>query len=170
MKTMSIGRLRCSGRRCSKIGSLATQEDLGHSAPLGRLQEARRRELTGNRWKLATGSGVGVGRVKLKLQNQVEKHHEPLAKLRAEGIKEQVTGALANHRRVGVAQKRSRGRHDGEEAKWSGKRTKEALAPRRSGVGDKTMGIYGWWPSATYDHNRITAHGIARARVTGVDG
>jgi hypothetical protein len=32
---------------------------------------------------------------------------------------------------------------DGEEAKGSGKRRKEALAPRRSGVGDKTSGTAG---------------------------
>jgi hypothetical protein len=59
----------------------------------------------------------------------VEKHREPLAKLRAEGIKEQVARALANRWRVEAAQKRSRGRRDGEEAKWSGKRTKEVVAP-----------------------------------------
>jgi hypothetical protein len=45
-----------------------------------------------------TRSGVGVGRVKLELQNLVEKHHEPLAKLRAEGIKGRVARALANLR------------------------------------------------------------------------
>jgi hypothetical protein len=44
------------------------------------------------------GSGVGVRRVKLKLQNLVEKHRDPLAKLRAEGIKERMARALANRR------------------------------------------------------------------------
>jgi hypothetical protein len=34
--------------------------------------------------------------VKLELQNPVEKHREPLAKLGAEGIKEWVATALAN--------------------------------------------------------------------------
>jgi hypothetical protein len=34
--------------------------------------------------------------------------------------------------------------HDGEETEWSGKRGGgEVLAPRRSDVGDKTMGIHG---------------------------
>jgi hypothetical protein len=36
--------------------------------------------------------------VKLELQNPVEKHREPLAKLGAEGIKEWVATALANWR------------------------------------------------------------------------
>jgi hypothetical protein len=45
-----------------------------------------------------TGSGVGVEKVKLKLQNLVEKHREPLAKLGAEGIKERVARAPTNRR------------------------------------------------------------------------
>jgi hypothetical protein len=45
-----------------------------------------------------TGTGVGVGKVKLKLQNLVEKHREPLAKLGAEGIKERVARAPTNRR------------------------------------------------------------------------
>jgi hypothetical protein len=38
-----------------------------------------------------TGSGVGVKRVKLELQNLVEKHHEPLAMARRE-LKESKRG------------------------------------------------------------------------------
>jgi hypothetical protein len=37
----------------------------------------------GGRQKSVIGSGVGVRRVKLELQNLVEKHREPLAKLGA---------------------------------------------------------------------------------------
>jgi hypothetical protein len=50
-----------------------------------------------HRWS-ATRSSVGVGRVKLELQNIVEKHCKPLAKLRVEGIKERVATAPANQR------------------------------------------------------------------------
>jgi hypothetical protein len=91
------------------------------------------------------------------------KYREPLAKLRAQGINERVAGALANQRRVAVARKQSRAGHDGEEAKWSGKRRKEALATRRSGVGDKTTSIRERWPTMMYDHCRITAHGVTDA-------
>jgi hypothetical protein len=48
-------------------------------------------------------SGVGVRRVKLEQQNLEEKHREPLAKLRAEGIKERVVRAPANQWRVAAA-------------------------------------------------------------------
>jgi hypothetical protein len=49
-----------------------------------------------------------------------------------------------------VARKQSRVGSNGEEAKWSGKRRKEGLAPRRSGAGDKITGIHKWWPPAAY--------------------
>jgi hypothetical protein len=71
------------------------------------------------------GSDLGVGKVKLELQNLVDKHCEPLVKLRAEGVKERVDRAPANRWQVAVAQKQSRAEQsgcDGEEAKWSGKR------------------------------------------------
>jgi hypothetical protein len=113
-------------------------------------------------------SGVGVERVKLELQNLVEKHREPLAKLKAEGIKERVARAPANRWQVGSAQKQSRVGCDGEEQKWSGKRRKEALAPRRSGVGDKTTGIHGQWPPAVHCHYHVTARGVVCPRVTSV--
>jgi hypothetical protein len=44
------------------------------------------------------GSGIGVTGVELELQNQVQKHREPLVKLRAEGIEEWVARTLANRR------------------------------------------------------------------------
>jgi hypothetical protein len=50
-----------------------------------------------------TGFGVGVGRVKLELQNLVEKHREPFAKFRVEGIKEQVARAPVNRWLVAAA-------------------------------------------------------------------
>jgi hypothetical protein len=61
------------------------------------------RELNGGRQKSATGSGVGVRRVKLEQQNLVEKHCDPLAKLRAEGIKERVARAPTNRQWVVAA-------------------------------------------------------------------
>jgi hypothetical protein len=42
------------------------------------------------------GFSVGVRKVKLELQNLVEKHRVPLAKLIVEGVKEWVARALAN--------------------------------------------------------------------------
>jgi hypothetical protein len=57
--------------------------------------------------------------------------------------------------------------NDGEEAKWSGKTRKEALGPRHSGGGDKTMGICGRWPLTAYGHHSITARDVTRVRVTG---
>jgi hypothetical protein len=58
---------------------------------------ARGPRTLGTTWS-ATGSGVGVRRVELELQNLVQKHHEPLAKLGVEGIKERVARTLANRR------------------------------------------------------------------------
>jgi hypothetical protein len=46
------------------------------------------------------GSRVGLGRVKLEVENLVEKYREPLAKLGAKGIQEWVATAPANQRRV----------------------------------------------------------------------
>jgi hypothetical protein len=66
---------------------------LGSTWPIMRSTE---RELNGGRQKSATGSGVGVRRVKLEQQNLVEKHCDPLVKLRAEGIKERVARAPTN--------------------------------------------------------------------------
>jgi hypothetical protein len=45
--------------------------------------------------------------VELELPNLVQKHRDPLAKLRAEGIKEREDTTLANWRRVAVAWKQS---------------------------------------------------------------
>jgi hypothetical protein len=42
------------------------------------------------------GSGVGVRTVKLEQPDLVEKHCDPLAKLREEGIEERVARALTN--------------------------------------------------------------------------
>jgi hypothetical protein len=46
--------------------------------------------------------------VELELKILVPKHHEPLMKLRAEGIKERVARTPAKRWRVAVAQKQSR--------------------------------------------------------------
>jgi hypothetical protein len=62
------------------------------------------------------GSDLGVGKVKLELQNLVDKHYEPLVKLRAEGVKERVDRAPANRWQVAVAQKQSRA----ERVRWRG--------------------------------------------------
>jgi hypothetical protein len=49
------------------------------------------------------GSSVVVGGVELELQNQGQKHREPLAKLGAEGIDEWVARILAYQWRVPAA-------------------------------------------------------------------
>jgi hypothetical protein len=60
------------------------------------VTRSKEEDFTSGRQKSATGYGVVVGRVKLVLQNLVEKHREPVVMLRAEGIKELVARALAN--------------------------------------------------------------------------
>jgi hypothetical protein len=68
---------------------------LGITWPATRSMEE---ELIGGWRKSVTGSAVGVKGVELELQNQVQKHHEPMAKLGAEGIKEWEARTLANWR------------------------------------------------------------------------